>query len=240
MQQSDIVELIGKHLDALADIIKWALLLALVFWWAGFEGTDSVEALGMKVPRPHALWVSVFVYIIVNVTVLVLILRVGDLLKLVDEAHLVPVLGRLALHPWPLNPFTHFGMSFVTRLHSGIGFGSLIVVWWVCNSSLYTFADQVRSPVALLLQGIFLAVGLASVQAINRVYGIVLQRTAGVDAALHSALLSSRVERLVFVFVGIGVGAFIAYVTQLARLLRAYQPHTPDRLQRASPASAGR
>lgn len=221
MQQSDIVESIGKHLDALADIIKWALLLALVFWWAGFEGTDSVEALGMKVPRAHALWVSVFVYIVVNATVLVLFLRVGDLLKLADDAHLSAALGKLALHPWPLNPFAHFGTSFVARLHSGIGFGSLIVVWWVCNSSLYGFADQVRSPLALLLQGAFLAVGLASMQAINRVYGVVLQRTTESDPTLHSTLLSSRAERMVFAFVGIGAGGLIAYITQLARLLRA-------------------
>jgi hypothetical protein len=221
MKQEDMVESVVKHLDALAELVKWALLLALVFWWAGFEkqANVDVEALGMKVPREHALWVSVFVYIIINTTALALMLRLGDLLTLVDDAHLLPAVGKLALHPWPLNPFAYFGRGFLTRLHSGIGFGALIFIWWVCNSSLYAFADQVRSPVALLFQGAFLVVGLASMQAINRVYSIVLRRTADVDAALHKALVSSSPERTFFVFVGIGLGGTFAYVTQLSRLV---------------------
>jgi len=221
MKQEDVVESVGKHLDALAELIKWALLVALVFWWAGFDRQPTVEALGMKIPREDALWASVFVYIIVNSTTLVLIIRLGDLFKLIDDAYLLPALGKLSLHPWPLNPFAYFGEGFLTRLHSGLGFGSLIFVWWVCNSSLYAFADagQVHSPVALLFLGAFLAVGLASMQAINRVYGIVLRRTASVDAALHGKLLSSRTERTLFAFVGIGLGGIFAFVTGLSRLL---------------------
>lgn len=104
-----MVESVGKHLDALAELIKWALLVALVSWWAGFEGLPTVDALGMKIPREDALWASIIVYIAVNSTTLVLLIRLGDLLKLVDDPNLLPALGKLSLHPWPLNPFAYFG-----------------------------------------------------------------------------------------------------------------------------------
>ena len=217
MNQDDVIDSLEKHLDLLSALIRWALLFAVVFWWAGVDRHDVVEAFGMKIQRQQALWVAVVTYIIVNLAVLDSLLRIGDLFQLVDSQNMPKAISRVALHPWTLNPFSYFGSGFVARFHSAKGFGALIVVWWVGNSSIYSFTDAPNSLLALLLQGAFLVVGLSSMAAINRVYAIVLSRTKRHHSKIHDQLKATRAERNLCAFAGIGIGAAFAYATQFSR-----------------------
>lgn len=67
-----------------------------------------------------------------------------------------------------------------------------------------------RTPVkARLLLGLFLAIGLGSLLAMNRVYGTVLTALQTTAPALYTAALSTAVERTVGNGLGIVVGGLI-------------------------------
>lgn len=217
MDQDEVVESIAKNLDLLAELIKWTLLVAVVLWWAGFERQDLVDIAGMKISHGRALWVGVVLYIAANFMALILLLRLGDLLLLVEDSHISRAVTKAALHPWPLNPFACFGSDVTMRLHSSVGVGFLIVTWWVCNSSLYLHAEQVQSPLAVTLEGLFLGLGLGSIFAIDRVYTIMLTRVEYVDSSLYQTLHAIRLERTISMLAGTTIGGIVACVTQLVR-----------------------
>ena len=211
MNQDRIIEGLGSHLDSLKQTIGWALLLSVAFAWAGLTQADPVKALGIEVSRNNAFVVAVIFYVFVNAKVLDLLLRIGDLMSLLDDEHLAEGLTRVAVHSFIANPFSYFGSSFFARAHSAKGFGLLIVVWWIANSSLFTLANgQTLSTQALM--GVFLAVGLGSMLAISRGYSIIIERVKSVDTQLYEILHATRVERSLLTFVGIIGGGFIAFL----------------------------
>lgn len=213
MRQAQVLESITSHLDDLNALLKWALLLAVGFWWAGTRRKDEFEALGMTFHQTHALFVAVGFYLIVNITVLERFLRLADLVALTDEANLKEAVSRLGVHPWVLNPFSYFGLGMLARTHSAKGLGSLIVVWWVCNSSLYSLAHNVLTPVGILIHVTFLGAGVASIFSINRVFSVVLERTERLEPELYQSLRATKIERTVCAIAGIGLGALIAVLT---------------------------
>lgn len=54
MGQATVVESTGKHLDSLRATIGWAVLVAVVFAWAGLTDADPVTVLGLKIDIKHA------------------------------------------------------------------------------------------------------------------------------------------------------------------------------------------
>ncbi len=206
MNQDIIVQALGKHLDALQTILNSIILLAAATAWAGISRQQEIEALKIKFQRRHAFFAASGLYLIANIIVLILFLRIGDLFALVDNAHLIAGVSTLATHAWILNPFGYFGSSALGRFHSGEGFGLLIVTWWLCNASLYTLVDKKRSFASQVLIAVFLAVGLLSMLAVERDYMIILTRIQH-EATLTQQLKSTVLERTVGTFLGIGVGS---------------------------------
>jgi hypothetical protein len=205
MNQDTIVEALGKHLDALQTILNSIILLAVATAWAGISRQQEIEALGMKFRRRHAFFAASGLYLIANMAVLILFLRIGDLFALLDSTHLVTGLSTLATHTWILNPFGYFGPSALARLHSGEGFGLLIVTWWLCNASLYTLGDKKQPFTARVLLGTFLGIGLLSMLAVQRDYAIIVSHV-GRDPLLAAQLTSTITERTVGTFLGIAIG----------------------------------
>jgi len=205
MNQDIIVQALGKHLDALQTILNSIILLAVATAWAGINRQQEIEALGMKFRRRHAFFAASGLYLIANMVVLILFLRIGDLFALLDSTHLVTGVSTLATHTWILNPFGYFGPSALARLHSGEGFGLLIVTWWLCNASLYTLGDKRQPLVARLLLGAFLGIGLLSVIAVQRDYAIILSHVERNSVLAHQ-LSSTITERTLGTFLGIAVG----------------------------------
>jgi len=213
MDQEEIINSLKEHLDSLRGIIRWALLLAVVFWWAGVQNEEIIKALGIEVKREQALFVAVIFYLLVNLTIFDKLWRIGDLVKLLDTTYLKKGLSKLALHPWEMNPFSFFGNTWTSKLHSSKGFGLLIIVWWVGNASLYSLSDNLMSSIGLMLQGLFLGIGLASMGAINRAYSIILKCTENYDPVFHGEIKSTQVYRALLTFLGIGVGGLVAFIT---------------------------
>jgi hypothetical protein len=51
MDQEEIADSMKGQLHSLNTVVRWALLLAIVFWWAGIQNEAVIEALGMKIPQ---------------------------------------------------------------------------------------------------------------------------------------------------------------------------------------------
>jgi hypothetical protein len=222
LNQEVLVDAIGEHLGSLESYVNAIVLLAVASAWAGIRRSRQIEAFGTKIDRRYAFWVLAPLYLLGNATLLILLLRVGDLLQQLDGAHLIEGFSKLATHPWILNPFSFYGPSPTARFYSGEGHGLLIVVWWLCNASLYTLMDNKRSWIARVLIGVFLALGLGSMVAIQRVSTLLLVRLSVEDLDLYEAVLRTDFERTLGAAVGIVVGllAFLGATLLQSRLGR--------------------
>ena len=211
MNQDVIIEAIGKHLDTIETYVSAIVLLAVAAAWAGVRRSREIEVFGTEFDRRHAFWALAALYLVANMTTLIIFLRVGDLILLLDPPHVVKGVTKLATHSWVLNPFSYFGGSAISKFHSSEGYGLLIATWWLCNASLSTLMDDKRNQVANLLLGLFLAIGLGSMFAINRVYGIVLGSLRASAPGLYDAARSTVVDRMVGNGLGIVVGGLIFF-----------------------------
>jgi len=211
MDQDVMVDAVGKHLDTIEAYVNAIAVLAMAAAWAGVRRSREIDAFGTKFDRRHAFWALAVLYLIGNMTILILFLRVGDLVLLLDPSHVVKGTTTLATHPWVLNPFSYFGDSAVARFHSSEGYGLLIATWWLCNASLSTLMDDKRSRAAQLLLGLFLGIGLGSMLAMNRVYGVALGSLRASAPSLYAAASATAIERGVGNGLGIVVGGLIFF-----------------------------
>ena len=80
MDQKEIIEALGKHLDSMSDTLKAALIAAIVFFWAGVRGADPVKAFGADIPRKYVLFTACLYYIVINFKILTDLIRIGALI----------------------------------------------------------------------------------------------------------------------------------------------------------------
>jgi hypothetical protein len=209
MDQDVIVDAIGNHLDTIETYVNAIALLAVAAAWGGVRRSREIEAFGTKFDRRHAFWALAALYLIGNMTIFILFFRIGDLVALLDPSHIVKGVTTLATHSWILNPFSYFGGSGVARFHSSEGYGLLIATWWLCNASLSTLMEDKRNRAAQILLGLFLAIGLGSMLAMNRVYEVVLGSLRASAPALYAAASDTAIERVVGNVLGVVVGGLI-------------------------------
>jgi hypothetical protein len=145
--------------------------------------------------------------VLANLALLVALLRIGDLIKMLSDSEFRKGIEKVTTHQFLFNPFTYFGPAFGARMHSSLGFGLLIVCWWVC----YAAVSTLRSPVFLppSIQMIFLVVGLASIVATNRIYSLIMSRMKTLEPDYAKELEVTRVERAIATFVSIDAGGLI-------------------------------
>lgn len=217
MEQSVILDSLTKHLDALAAVFNYSILLAVLTIWTGLRRKDELEVLGLKLTRHQALFIVSPLYLLLNLTVLILFLRIGDLLNLLAplQPNKFPEgFSRLAAHTWLLNPFAYFGTTRAATWYEGDGYGLLIVTWWLCNSSLLALAENVRNHlrVYFVFSGLFLLIGLGSMVSINRVFEIVHTNRQLLSPNLQQDLLTVSSRGSVETDVGIVVGGLLHFV----------------------------
>jgi hypothetical protein len=213
MDQDVLLEAITKQLDALESNVNAIILLALAAVWSGVRRTRELEAFGMKFDRRHAFWILGWMYLVANVAALTFFLRLGDLLRLVENEKFVEAFTRVAVHPWVLNPLSFFGSDErSTQIHSSCGWGLLVLTWWICNTSLATLMDDKRSRVALALILAFVVVGIGSIVAILSAQQTIFTRLNDVAPQLREQVESARSLRRAGTFIGVAVG-LLAFLT---------------------------
>ena len=237
MDQNILVNNVAKHLDSLETLVTSIVILAVAIAWAGIQRTQTIEVMGAKFDRRHAFFVVATLYLILNLSILILFLRLGDLIGFLDDKHIVKGITQLATHRWILNPFAYFGNSTIAQVYSSEGFGLLIVVWWLCNASLSSLMDDKKNWAANFLLGLFLMIGLASIWAIHRVFRIVLTSLGQSDIGLSGLVLETLDERTIGVILGIIVGVLIFFSVNMlqVRWLRAEKPTV---VQQGAPADS--
>jgi hypothetical protein len=211
MDQETLVDALTKHLDLLQSYLETTMLLAVAAAWAGVRRAREIEAFGTKFDRRHAFWALAAIYLVANVTVLELFLRIGDLIALIDRTGFPKAFTRIATHPWILNPFASFDHSTVAKVYASEGYGLLIATWWLCNTSLSTLMDDKKNRIAVALLVIFVAVGLASILAIERAQAILLVRLHAWAPQLGHDVDDTRPERVAGTIIGITVGLLLFF-----------------------------
>ncbi len=210
MDQLMIVDAIGKHMDLLEKISIWALFLGLAIGWAGLQKKD-ITVLGITFARREAFRAAAAVYLFAEMILVILFLRIGDLLYLADEAMFPQAFTKLTTHTWILNPYSYFGSGGWSRTYNCEGIGLLIALWWLSHASLSTLiVDGVRKRGDVILIRAFLALGIAGLFFIARVFWIVQTRGATfLPANLYEPFSATIIYRSLAALLAIGIGVLL-------------------------------
>lgn len=95
MDQEILILSLTKHIDSLEIIFNWAVVLSIAIAWAGIQRHQQIEALTLKFDRSHAFYAISGLYLTANIAVLILLLRLADLLALLDDNHFLKGLSIL-------------------------------------------------------------------------------------------------------------------------------------------------
>jgi hypothetical protein len=224
MTPSVIIDALEHQLDLAEQIVNWAMVLAVAVAWAGIQKNREIEAFHIKFDRRSAFFAISVVYILATGALAVLFLRIGDLLHSLAGSDLVEGVTTIATHPWLLNPFSYFGTGWLARAYSAEGFGTLIVVWWLCHASLSSLMDDKQHRRALAMTGLFLFIGLCAMLTIHRVYNIVAVKMTTANPQLAAALLDTAFERQACAFIGTGTGLLLFGAVNIAQA-RLFREH---------------
>jgi hypothetical protein len=134
VDQKTLVDTLKSHIDEMQGIFSWALLVAVGIGWAGLTRQKQIEASGIKIYRRYAFYVACSLYILTNIVLLLLFLRLGEILLLLNNSTFVEGFTVLSSHKWILNPYAYFGNSTISKLLSSIGTGLLVLFWWILNT----------------------------------------------------------------------------------------------------------
>ena len=160
----------------------------------------------MKFRRRHAFFIASGLYLIANMVVSVLFLRIGDLFLLLDDSHTGVGFSMLAVHTWIFNPFSYFGYTTYARLHSAGGTGLLFFTWYLCNASLITLDDKQHPLTTSTIKGAFYFLGILTLMAMHWDFRIISSRVE-FTTAIGDRFRYTILERIAGVLIGVGIGA---------------------------------
>lgn len=188
MNQEVLVDAIDRHLDSIDFYVKAIVLLAIPTTWAGLHHKQP-QALGIEIDLRNAFWFFAIIFILGNAAIFVLLRRLHGLTLLMSPEYAVEGATKLTTHPWVLNPFCFTGSRY-SLLLSSVSLSILIVIWWLCNASLYIFQDR-KILLSWIPIAAFLACGFVSLREIvhiNRVVFETLNKSATLNQQAASDL----------------------------------------------------
>jgi len=216
VDQDVLADAVSAQLDALDSLVTATVGLALLAAVAATQAPAIYELFSLKLSRDLAFAVLVSVFTATNFAALLYFLRISALVAMCDTPHLPKLLTKLFTHKWIFNPYSDFGGG-LARFHSSIGFGALIVMWWIGYTTLLLVSDN-QIILRYAAMGPYLAIGFFSVAVISRSQGLIAQRakTLAPFADHASALLAAK---RFATMAGIGVGGLIYLIAQAPKLL---------------------
>jgi hypothetical protein len=209
---------IEKHMDQLEIVFNWYVLAVLIAFYAGADGSSSVQVLGATVNKDEAYSLILLLFNLVFLIFCHLAWKIGDWLNYCEAADLEGALAAVLDHKWLLNPFEYCGPSWAEAINCSVGTAFLFFLWWAGYAALFlldTVApknfgnSRTLKSLALLLA----VVGVACVAVMGRVYRVIFVKLR--DRRLDGSVLSNEgLMRCVKVkcasaFVGAALGAFL-------------------------------
>ena len=183
MDQETVQDSLVKQLDAIEKSVLWALDIAVIVGWAGCHGANPIEILGITTSRSDAYLVSSSAFVLANLSILVALLRMGDLLNLLGDSDFIKGIEKVMTHSSLFNPFAYFGSTFLSGIHGGAGLGLLLLCWWVCYSSISTLPNLGKNQ--RVLETSLLIVGILSLLAVYRFQARMLGRLNRIDSDMQ-------------------------------------------------------
>jgi hypothetical protein len=227
MNSEVIIGAVNACLNSLESFVTATILLAIAVIWPALRNRDTLEFLSMKVERQYAFPVLSMVYIFLNTAILILFLRLCFLVDLLGHGiESAKALDTIVTHSWILNPYSYFGKSLPAVLYASTTYGLLIVVWWFCFASLHALGDSPGSYAQKLTEGIFLAIGVAAMGAMQWA-GILMYLRIDSDLRGYEGIHAVFVGKAIMSFVSIGLGAILfGFIARMRSLLLQVQPTT--------------
>jgi hypothetical protein len=159
MDQDILVTTLKDHLDLTEKLIAGIIGISIVSAWAGRKPSQDITIVGLTVPQRHAFWILSTLFISATVTSAILIARISYILEYMNCDHLLEGLTTILTHKWPINPYAFYGHDWLGITLGSIGFGALIIIWWLGYWTLTLFHQGFTISKLLFLVSGFLFVG---------------------------------------------------------------------------------
>lgn len=213
MDQDTVKDALSEQLDVIEKSLFWALAIAVVVGWAGYHhATDTIELAGIKTNKSDTYYVASLAFILANLAILMALLRMGDLLTLLEDADFKKGLERVMTHASLFNPFAFFGSGPLAEIYNSLGWGLLIFCWWICYTSISTLINFAK--VKSILQSCLFMVGILSVLAMHRFQAAMLGRLHKMDSAYARTLAkTSKIRSIIGAIAGL-LGALMFFQVQ--------------------------
>ena len=215
IEQEDIINGITAILTELKSITRVVVILAIIFWWAGFSENNPIKIIEVEIQRKHALFIAEIIYLGITYIVWDRFHRLGSLLIALKDENFETGLSKVFIHTWILNPFSRIGTGLTSRIMNCKGFGSLSLIWWICNSSVYYLADDKMNFIAIIIQFLFFTTGLATMSAYIRINNTIINRIERLNRKRYIEINEHRKERIALDIIGTILGIISCALTQI-------------------------
>ena len=210
-------EVVGKALDSCLDslesFVATAILLAVAVFWPALRNRGNFEILSVKVERRFAFPLLSTVYVLLNVAILILFLRLVFLIELIgDDQESYKAIESVFTHSWILNPYSYFGGSFPAVIYAATTYGLLIVVWWFCYASLHLLGGDHVVKYQKMTEHLFLLIGLGSMGAMQWA-GFKLYGKTGSSISGYEGITSVFIGKIIMSFISIAIGGGLFALT---------------------------
>lgn len=143
MNQEIIKSAFEKTLTSLDSFCKWFLSFSIIVWWAAISGkNETISFLNLDVDRKEAFALIGVVFIVLNIALLLKIKRLHNLIRATKDEGREQLFTHLLTHDWILNPFALSNIGGPNAKLPSIHPALLVIVWWLCNMSLFGFFDS--------------------------------------------------------------------------------------------------
>lgn len=216
MDDGILLEAIKGELGNFETLVSLPFGLALAAGWAGFNASDEVSLLTLKLDRRRAFWAVVMAFVAINLGVLLLLLRLGDLIRLIGPSP--KALTLLASHDWALNPFAAHGQAGAALFHDYFGLMALALVWWSVVAAAFLVRPEREVSAWDVWTLVFSAMGLVLTGALLRLSCAI----GAVSGPCWPDYAETFCPRFALGLAGVGLGiALLLWVIRRRNALRA-------------------
>lgn len=189
MKRETIESSMISQLDLIEKSLLGALAVAIVVGWSGSHHVEPIEVIGIKTTRLDAFKVSASVFVVANIAILLALIKMGNLANLLDDEGFQETIEKVMTHGSLFNPFAYFGPGFLGQISNSVGWGLLIVCWWICFAAIGTLVNL--SEQRTILGPCLTMAGVLSLLAMHRFQAGVLGRFHRLKVTYNSELMKT-------------------------------------------------
>lgn len=189
-----ILDSINDHMDLLASLQGWMLVIALAAIYTIITDADSIDLRVLKVKRRHAGILFVLLYAILQFAVFICFSRIILLTKLLPDSQILVAFTKLSTQSWLMNPFAYFDDQ--TFIQPAVALVGLTVTWWLSFFAAYMLRsdDQpetttfIAEYIWILPLAVTFSLGVSTYAQEEAAFSLLVERVAVVAPSLGAQL----------------------------------------------------